>query len=91
MEDILAIIQDAYTFHFKVWFINFPDGFNSPAPPVWDDFLMEHHIPYIKPILPDRKCWGFEDIDHPSERGAFVIGQLLHGLIQAESVLEPDC
>jgi len=91
LADLTAIVTDARTLGAPVWFIAFPDGLGAPADPRWVAAMAALGVPVVAPTLPDRACWGFDDIGHPSARGARVIGELVAAAIAGTPSVEAPC
>ncbi len=91
LSDLTAIVTDARTAGAPVWFVAFPDGLGVPADPRWSAALTALGVPVVAPVLPDRACWGFDDLGHPSARGARVIGELVAAAIAGIPAIEARC
>lgn len=104
ITDVIRLVREARSAGLSVVFLDFPNSWrvqrlSAPeysSSPAWVQALDAEAVPHAGHAMLERSCWGYEDIDHPSEAGAdaiaVVAAQLMEsGQTVARRVNEPSC
>ena len=91
IADLLSLARDAQSRGLPVYFLLLPTKYGGvPVGSPWVGSLGPVGVQFAGHALPDRACWGFEDLAHPSEAGADAIAATLVALLQGgPSLTEP--
>ncbi len=100
-RDLTRLSTEALARGLPVWFVNMPDTWETSVA------LRRTWVPYRRDLedlgvlvtghsLEQRSCWGFEDLGHPSEAGAWALAEvtadlMVRGTSDRSPRREPSC
>jgi len=101
VADLKTIASDAQSRGIRVWLTLWPNDMMAAQNARidmsdWVNPLAPHIDGYAGHGLKTRRCWGFEDLWHPSEAGYLAIASVVSSTIAGEASSatlrqEPDC
>ena len=100
IADIRMVARDARARGLPVWFAELPNNYDEAKRgfaglPAWREALQPEGVFTGGHNLADRACWGFRDLGHPSESGAYAIAARMADVIAAGASIpvgaEPRC
>lgn len=89
ITDIIRLVREARAAGLPAYFLDFPNtwriqgtpGAEYASSPPWVAALSAEGVPYAGHAMTERMCWGFRDLDHPSEAGADALAVVIAELI----------
>ena len=87
IADLVSLAKEARERGLPVWMVLFPTSYRGEIPhwgesfPRWIAALRPLGVRFTGHGLAERSCWGFGDLDHPSEAGYLAITQRVAALI----------
>jgi len=83
MGDLVSIARDAKKRGLPVYFLLVPARWpGTEVSTDWVTALAPEGVRFAGHALPERACWGFLDLGHPSEAGADAIASTLVAVLQ---------